>query len=109
AGVVTFSMDFPDGQAFIDLLLDPRKPKFGGSYARFNDKSFVGAYNRVSKLSGMERARAYVDLDQAVMTKDAPWAPLLIPNRFDFVSKRVTGYVYSRALDAFNLNTVGVK
>ena len=40
-GVVTFSMDFPDGQAFINLLLDPAKPDFGGSYARFNDQSFI--------------------------------------------------------------------
>ena len=32
-GIVTFSMDFPDGQAFLNLLLDPGKPEFGGSYA----------------------------------------------------------------------------
>ena len=45
-GLVTFSMDFPDGQAFINLLLDPAKPDFGGSYARFNDKSFIPEYEQ---------------------------------------------------------------
>ncbi len=109
AGVVEFSMDFPDGESFMNLLLDPRKPKFVGSYARFADKSFFGAYARVEKLTGMARAKAWMNLDRAVMTKDAPWAPLIVPKRFDFVSSRVTGYVYSRALDAFNLNTIGVK
>jgi len=44
-GIVTFSMDFPDGQAFLNLLLDPGKPEFGGSYARFNDKSFIPDYD----------------------------------------------------------------
>ena len=76
-GIVTFSMDFPDGQAFINLLLDPAKPEFGGSYARFNDESFIPEYERVAALSGAERAEAYIDLDEKVMTEAAPWAPLL--------------------------------
>lgn len=106
-GLVTFSMDFPDGQAFINLLLDPAKPDFGGSYARFNDASFIPQYEAVSKLTGDERAKAYLALDQKIMTDAAPWAPLLTPSRFDFVSAHVTGYTYSQAMDAVNYNTVG--
>ncbi|MEP7111819.1 MAG: ABC transporter substrate-binding protein [Ilumatobacteraceae bacterium] len=107
-GIVTFSMDFPDGQSFLNLLLDPGKPEFGGSYARFNDKSFIPSYEAVAALSGAERSKAYLDLDEKVMTEAAPWAPLLVPARFDFVSSRVTGYTYSQAMDNVNYNTVGV-
>ncbi len=107
-GLVTFSMDFPDGQAFINLLLDPGKPDFGGSYARFNDQGFIPEYDRVAALQGDERAKAYIDLDQKVMTDAAPWAPLLTPSRFDVVSSRLTGYTYSQAMDAVNYNTLGV-
>ena len=107
-GLVTFSMDFPDGQAFMNLLLDPAKPDFGGSYARFNDQSFIPDYDKVSALSGDERAKAYLDLDEKVMTEAAPWAPLLVPSRFDFVSDRLNGYTYSQAMDAVNYNTLGV-
>ena len=42
------------------------------------------------------------------MKEAAPWAPLLVPARFDFVSSRVTGYTYSQAMDNVNYNTVGV-
>ncbi len=107
-GIVTFSMDFPDGQAFLNLLLDPGKPDFGGSYARFNDKSFIPDYEAVAALTGAARSKAYLDLDQKVMTNAAPWAPLLVPSRFDFVSARLTGYTYSQAMDNVNYNTVGV-
>jgi peptide/nickel transport system substrate-binding protein len=107
-GLVTFSMDFPDGQAFINLLLDPAKPDFGGSYARFNDKSFIPDYDKVSAMTGDARDKAYIDLDHKVMQVAAPWAPLLTPNRFDFVSDKLNGYVYSQAMDAVNYNTLGV-
>jgi ABC-type transport system substrate-binding protein len=107
-GLVTFSMDFPDGQAFINLLLDPAKPDFGGSYARFNDKSFIPYYDKVAGLTGEERDKAYIALDEKIMTEAAPWAPLLVPSRFDFVSSRLTGYTYSQAMDAVNYNTIGV-
>jgi peptide/nickel transport system substrate-binding protein len=107
-GLVTFSMDFPDGQAFINLLLDPSRPDFGGSYARFNDQSFIPDYEKVAALTGDERAKAYVDLDEKVMTQAAPWAPLLVPSRFDFASDRLNGYTYSQAMDAVNYNTLGV-
>ncbi len=107
-GIVTFSMDFPDGQAFINLLLDPGKPDFGGSYARFQDKSFIPDYTALDSLSGADRSKAYLNLDEKVMTQAAPWVPLLVPARFDFVSSRVTGYVYSQAMDNVNYNTVGV-
>jgi peptide/nickel transport system substrate-binding protein len=107
-GIVTFSMDFPDGQAFLNLLLDPGKPEFGGSYARFNDKSFIPSYEAVAALSGADRSKAYLDLDEKVMKEAAPWVPLLVPARFDFVSSRVTGYTYSQAMDNVNYNTVGV-
>lgn len=107
-GIVTFSMDFPDGQAFINLLLDPGKPDFGGSYARFADESFIPLYEAMATRAGDDRANAYLDLDEKVMTEAAPWAPLLVPSRFDFVSSRLTGYVYSQAMDNVNYNTIGV-
>lgn len=108
-GITEFSMDFPDGESFINVLLDPRTPQSPGNYARFNDTSFDAAYNHVMALAGTARAQGYVALDKSIMTTAAPWAPLLTPIRFDFVSARVRGYVYSRALDAFNYNTLGVK
>lgn len=107
-GLVTFSLDFPDGQAFINLLLDPAKPDFGGSYARFADPSFIPAYQQVQALTNPERGQAYMALDEKVMTEAAPWAPLLTPSRFDVVSSRLQGYAYSQAMDAINYNTLSV-
>ena len=75
---------------------------------RFNDKSFIPSYEAVAALSGADRSKAYIDLDEKVMTEAAPWAPLLVPARFDFVSSRLTGYAYSQAMDNVNYNTVGV-
>ena len=40
------------------------------------------------------------------MSQQAPYAPLLNPKWYDFVSSRLGGYVYSEAMDAINYNTL---
>ena len=43
------------------------------------------------------------------MAQQAPIAPLFNPRWYDFVSSRLSGYVYSEAMDAINYNTLSIK
>ena len=104
------SPEFPDGEGILGANLDPRYPNSLNDPARFHDLSFASAFAHTAALPvGPTRANAYISLDQAVMTTDAPIAMVFDANRFDFVSSRVRGYVYQEALDAINYNTLGVK
>jgi ABC-type transport system substrate-binding protein len=108
-GIVAYSADFPDGGSFLGLFLDPRHPENPINVARFHDPAFYTPFDEAAAAQGASRGTSYTTLDESMMEKAAPWAPLLTPKRFDFVSSRVSNYVYSMALDAVNYNTLRVK
>lgn len=108
-GIEPWSLDFPDGEAIINLGLDPQTPDAFGNMARFADPSFVAPFNNVLGLQGAARNQAYEKLDQQIMSQQAPYAPIFNPKWYDIVSKRVGGYVYSEAMDAINYNTLFIK
>jgi ABC-type transport system substrate-binding protein len=108
-GIEPWSLDFPDGEAIINTGLDPSAPDAPPNMARWGDKSFIGAFTNVLALQGSARAAAYATLDKQIMAEQAPYAPLFNPKWYDFVSKRLGGYIYSEAMDAINYNTLYVK
>ena len=66
-------------------------------------------FNKAAEQRGAARVKAYQQLDYDVMAQQAPIAPLFNPRWYDFVSSRLTGYVYSEAMDAINYNTLSIK
>jgi peptide/nickel transport system substrate-binding protein len=108
-GIEPWSLDFPDGEAIINTGLDPTQPNAPPNMARWGDKAFIPAFNNVLGLQGSARQTAYEKLDEQVMSEQAPYAPIFNPKWYDFVSKRLGGYVYSEAMDAINYNTLFIK
>jgi peptide/nickel transport system substrate-binding protein len=108
-GIEPWSLDFPDGEAIINTGLDPQTPDALANMARFADPSFIAPFNKALTLQGAARVAAYQALDQQIMSQQAPFAPLINPKWYDFVSKRLGGYVYSEAMDAINYNTLYIK
>jgi peptide/nickel transport system substrate-binding protein len=108
-GIEPWSLDFPDGEAIINTGLDPATPDAYANMARFADQSFISPFNKVLSLQGAARNAAYEVLDEQIMSQQAPYAPIFNPKWYDFVSKRLAGYVYSEAMDAINYNTLYIK
>ncbi|HUO37502.1 MAG TPA: ABC transporter substrate-binding protein, partial [Mycobacterium sp.] len=108
-GIEPWSLDFPDGEAIINTGLDPSQPNGPPNMARFGDKAFIPAFTNVLALQGQARVTGYENLDRQIMSQQAPYAPLFNPKWYDFVSKRLGGYVYSEAMDAINYNTLYIK
>ncbi len=108
-GIEPWSLDFPDGEAIINTGLDPTQPNAPPNMARWGDKAFIPSFTNVLAKTGAARVAAYEQLDEQVMAQQAPYAPIFNPKWFDFVSKRLGGYVYSEAMDAINYNTLYIK
>jgi ABC-type transport system substrate-binding protein len=108
-GIEPWSADFPDDEAIINTGMNPANPDFAANFSHFNVKSFIPQFEQAAAALGQERIRDYQRLDYDLMSKEAPYAPLLNPRWFDFVSTRLGGYVYSQAMDAINYNTLYVK
>ena len=108
-GIEPWSLDFPDGEAIINTGLDPATPDAYANMARFAVTSFISPFNKAITLTGAARQAAYEQLDYQIMSQQAPYAPIFNPKWYDFVSKRIGGYVYSEAMDAINYNTLYIK
>ncbi len=93
-GIQPWGLDFPDAEAVVNAQLDPSMPNQPAEMARFSDPAFIPAYRHAIGLVGAARNAAYAALDYQVMAQQAPIAPLFNPKWYDFVSKRLGGYVY---------------
>jgi peptide/nickel transport system substrate-binding protein len=107
-GIEPWSADFPDGEAIINTGMDPTMPNDQANMARFSDPSFIAPFNQAVAALGATRVADYKALDYKLMSEQAPYAPLLNARWYDFVSKRLGGYVYSQAMDAINYNTLTI-
>ena len=94
AGINEWSQDYPDPEDFVNVLLDPRRPDFPQARSRFADPAAIPLFNRLDKLSGTARLKAYQATDEAVIRRWAPWAALINPIEVDIISSRVTNFVY---------------
>lgn len=62
--------------------------------AYFDRPRYNRAIERIERLSGEARRKAWAELDVSMMRDDPPWAPFLNPTRRDFVSKSFGCYIF---------------
>jgi peptide/nickel transport system substrate-binding protein len=106
-GIQPWGLDFPDAEAVVNAQLDPSMPEQPAEMARFSDPAFIAAFQHAVALQGTARDAAYAALDYQVMSQQAPIAPLFNPKWYDFVSKRLGGYVFSDG--SIDYNTLFIK
>jgi peptide/nickel transport system substrate-binding protein len=88
--------DYPDPYDFVNVLLDGDGIQESNNlnFAYLNSPRFNRAMDAAAALSGDARYAAYAQLDRDLMTDAAPWATYAHPNVREFVSGRVTNYVF---------------
>ena len=100
--------DYGDGVSFFGPLLDGDNLSRTGNqnYAYFDRPRFNREIERISRLTGAARRRAWADLDVEMMRDDPPWAPVMNNAAREFVSKSVGCYVYQPVYGRFDLAAV---
>jgi peptide/nickel transport system substrate-binding protein len=106
-GIQPWGLDFPDPEAVLNAQVDPATPEQPAQMSRWTDPTFISVFNNDIGLTGTARNAAYANLDYEVMSQQAPIAPIFDPRWYDFVSKRLGGYVFSYG--SIDYNTVYIK
>jgi peptide/nickel transport system substrate-binding protein len=93
-----WNQDFPEGQDFIDLLLNGKNIVDVGNNNQSNTN--VPAFNAQMNAAramplGAARNAMWAKLDDEIMKTNAPWAPFMNRENPKFVSKRVHGLVFN--------------
>jgi peptide/nickel transport system substrate-binding protein len=84
-----WGVDYPDGAAFFDLLLNGRHLRETGNFnLSYLDVPAVNArIDAANRLTGETRRRAWAALDTDLMRSNPPWVPYVNLNSRDFVSR----------------------
>jgi peptide/nickel transport system substrate-binding protein len=106
-GIQPWGLDFPDAEAVMNAQVDPATPDQPAQMSRWTDPKFIPLFNKDIGLTGTARNTAYANLDYQVMQQQAPIAPIFNPRWYDFVSKRLGGYVFSYG--SIDYNTLYIK
>jgi ABC-type transport system substrate-binding protein len=111
AFLIAWFADYPDPYDFINVLMDGDniQDANNSNYSYLNAKSYNDRMHAAAKLSGDARYAAYGKLDVDLMKNLAPWAPLHNGNTREFISNRVTNYIYHPVYAAAILNALAVK
>jgi ABC-type transport system substrate-binding protein len=93
-----WNQDYPEGQDFIDLLLNGRNIVNVGNNNQSNTN--VPALNKQMDAArqmplGPARNAIWAKLDYELMAQNAPWVPFMNRQIPKFVSKRVHGLVFN--------------
>jgi peptide/nickel transport system substrate-binding protein len=94
--VGAWNPDYADGITIFGPLLDGRNLAKSGNTntAYFDRPKYNRAIERIERLTGTTRRRAWADLDVEMMRDDPPWAPVMDLTEEDFVSKSFGCYVF---------------
>jgi ABC-type transport system substrate-binding protein len=108
---IAWFADYPDPFDFINVLLDGDniQQSNNSNYSYLNNASYNKRMHDAAKLSGDARYAAYGKLDVDLMQNLAPWAPMHNGNTREFISNRVTNYIYHPVYAAAVLNALAVK
>jgi peptide/nickel transport system substrate-binding protein len=100
-----WSADYADPSTFFVPLLDGTKLTASGNnnVAYFDRPKYNRAIERIDRMSGPARRRAWADLDVEMMRDDPPWAPFLNGARADFVSPSFGCYVLNPVLGRLDI------
>ncbi len=90
-----WSVDYPDASTYFDPLLNGDSIRSTGNFndAYFDNPKYNRAIERIDRMSGAARRKAWANLDVEMMRDDPPWAPFLNGARADFVSESFGCYV----------------
>jgi ABC-type transport system substrate-binding protein len=79
------------------------------NYAYLNNAAYNKRMEAAAKLSGNARYAAYAKLDVDLTKNLAPWAAMHNNNTREFISARITNYIYHPVYAAAILNALAVK
>ncbi len=100
-----WSADYPDPSTFFVPLLEGSTITANGNdnIAYFDRPKYNRAIERIDRVSGAARRKAWASLDVEMMRDDPPWAPFLNGARADFVSKSFGCYVLQPVLGRIDI------
>jgi ABC-type transport system substrate-binding protein len=109
--LIAWFADYPDPFDFINVLLDGQniQDANNSNYAYFNSPKYNKLMTDASKLSGAARYDAYGKLDVDLMRNAAPWAPLSNGNVREFISNRVSNYLFHPVYGGAIMNALAIK
>jgi ABC-type transport system substrate-binding protein len=109
--LIAWFADYPDPFDFINVLLDGQniQDANNSNYSYFNSAKYNKAMADAAKLSGGARYDAYGKLDVDMMRDAAPWAPLSNGNVREFISARVTNYLFHPVYGGAIMNALAMK
>ncbi len=89
-------VDYADPISYFGALLDGNnlKPTGNHNIAYFDRPRWNREIERIERLSGEKRRRAWAKLDVEMMRDDPPWAPFVNPTKLDFVSESFGCFVF---------------
>jgi ABC-type oligopeptide transport system substrate-binding subunit len=87
--LAAWNLDYADPASFFRPLLDGDTIKATGNnnLAYFDRPKYNRAIDRIDRLAGAARRKAWADLDVEMMRDDPPWAPFMNSAARIFVSK----------------------
>jgi ABC-type oligopeptide transport system substrate-binding subunit len=93
--IAVWLVDYPDASTYLKPLLNGANltPTGNTNVAYFNQPRYNRAIERIDRLTGPARRKAWADLDVEMMRDHPPWAPFLNVARADFVSRSYGCYV----------------
>ena len=109
--LIAWFADYPDPFDFINVLLDGQNIQAANNsnYSYLNSPKYNKAMVDASKLSGAGRYDAYGKLDVDMMTNAAPWAPLSNGNVREFISNRVSNYLFHPVYGGAIMNALALR
>ena len=109
--LIAWFADYPDPFDFINVLLDGQniQDANNSNYSYFNSTKYNKLMTDAAKLSGQSRYDAYGKLDVDMMRDAAPWAPLSNGNVREFISERVTNYLFHPVYGGAIMNALAMK
>ena len=109
--LIAWFADYPDPFDFINVLLDGQniQDANNSNYSYLNSPKYNKMMTDASKLSGAARYDAYGKLDVDMMRDAAPWAPLSNGNIREFISSRVTNYLFHPVYGGAIMNALALR
>jgi peptide/nickel transport system substrate-binding protein len=103
--ISAWSVDYSDPVTFFGPLLDGNNLQATGnsSLTYFDRPTYNSEIERIDRLSGPLRRKAWADLDVELMRNDPPWAPVMNGAQRDFVARSFGCYLFQPVVGHFDL------
>jgi oligopeptide transport system substrate-binding protein len=100
-----WSVDYADPISYFGPLLNGNNLKQTGNQniAYFDRPRYIREIQRIERLGGEARRRAWAELDVQMMRNDPPWAPFLNVAQPTFVSRSFGCYVFQPVLGRLDI------